>query len=175
MSFNGLPLDLTLNTKMIIFCVKIGHMGSACKGFDKMPERNILSWTTLLSSHLGTPKLGSCTVQITRPVVYAMVLLLKKIIYLLYVVEVVLVEVLRLDPVPVQGEVLHLGDLQEMEVLLDVAVRSDLLSRRGVFVSVRLIPAASLLANMMQTFYVQDCMFSSCADGSGVSWTEESF
>ncbi|XP_074316356.1 pentatricopeptide repeat-containing protein At3g20730 [Silene latifolia] len=49
--FNGLDSNTTLNTKMIIFYGKIGDMGSARKVFDKMPERNIVSWTALLSGY----------------------------------------------------------------------------------------------------------------------------
>ncbi|KAL2892704.1 hypothetical protein RDABS01_008613 [Bienertia sinuspersici] len=49
--FNGFDSNITLNTKMIIFYGKIGDMENARKMFDKMPERNIVSWTALLSGY----------------------------------------------------------------------------------------------------------------------------
>lgn len=54
--FNGIDSDVTLNNKMIIFYGKIGDMGHARKVFDRMPERNIVSWTALLS---GYSQIGS--------------------------------------------------------------------------------------------------------------------
>ena len=48
---NGFESNMTLNTKMIIFYGKIGDMKHARNVFDKMPERNIVSWTALLSGY----------------------------------------------------------------------------------------------------------------------------
>ncbi|KAK9684608.1 hypothetical protein RND81_10G220600 [Saponaria officinalis] len=49
--YNGFHSNLTLNNKMIIFYGRIGDMGNAHKVFDKMLERNIVSWTALLSGY----------------------------------------------------------------------------------------------------------------------------
>ncbi|XP_021735584.1 pentatricopeptide repeat-containing protein At3g20730-like [Chenopodium quinoa] len=49
--FNGIDSNVTLNNKMIIFYGKIGDMKHARKVFDKMPERNIVSWTALVSGY----------------------------------------------------------------------------------------------------------------------------
>ncbi|KNA07514.1 hypothetical protein SOVF_170900 [Spinacia oleracea] len=48
---NGFDSNVNLNTKLIILYGKIGYMRHARKVFDRMPERNIVSWTALLSGY----------------------------------------------------------------------------------------------------------------------------
>ncbi|GAB4830855.1 hypothetical protein Ancab_004883 [Ancistrocladus abbreviatus] len=45
----GFASDLTLNGKLIVFYGQMGDMVNARQVFDMMPERNIVSWTALLS------------------------------------------------------------------------------------------------------------------------------
>ncbi|XP_050372895.1 pentatricopeptide repeat-containing protein At3g20730 isoform X4 [Argentina anserina] len=48
---NGFASSLHLNTKLINFYCTFGHVVSAGKVFDKMPERNVVSWTSMLSGY----------------------------------------------------------------------------------------------------------------------------
>ncbi|KAI0498774.1 hypothetical protein KFK09_019667 [Dendrobium nobile] len=43
--------NLHLNTKFIIFFAKAGDLVSARKVFDQMPEKNVVSWTALMSGY----------------------------------------------------------------------------------------------------------------------------
>ncbi|WMV15610.1 hypothetical protein MTR67_008995 [Solanum verrucosum] len=47
----GFPSNVHLGTKLIIFYTMSGDMVSARKIFDKLPERNVVSWTALLSGY----------------------------------------------------------------------------------------------------------------------------
>lgn len=47
----GFPSNVHLGTKMVIFYTMSGDMVSARKMFDKLPERNVVSWTALLSGY----------------------------------------------------------------------------------------------------------------------------
>ncbi|KAI9092498.1 hypothetical protein K1719_027626 [Acacia pycnantha] len=46
---NGFELDLYMRNKVLLMHVKCGMMIDACKLFDEMPERNLLSWNTILA------------------------------------------------------------------------------------------------------------------------------
>ncbi|XP_059283589.1 pentatricopeptide repeat-containing protein At3g20730-like [Lycium ferocissimum] len=48
---SGFPSNVHLGTKLIIFYTMFDDMVSARKVFDKMPERNVVSWTSLLSGY----------------------------------------------------------------------------------------------------------------------------
>lgn len=48
---NDFPLNVHLNNKLIIFYSKFGDMEVAHKVFDGMAERNLVSWTALLSGY----------------------------------------------------------------------------------------------------------------------------
>ncbi|XP_055805837.1 pentatricopeptide repeat-containing protein At3g20730-like [Solanum dulcamara] len=48
---NGFPSNVHLGTKLIILYTMSGDMVSARKMFDKLPERNVVSWTALLSGY----------------------------------------------------------------------------------------------------------------------------
>ncbi|KAL5558786.1 hypothetical protein UlMin_034997 [Ulmus minor] len=48
----GLGSDLILNNYLIDMYGKCGRTGLACNVLDKMPERNVVSWTALMSSFL---------------------------------------------------------------------------------------------------------------------------
>lgn len=47
----GFPSNVHLGTKLIIFYTMSSDMVSARKMFDKLPERNVVSWTALLSGY----------------------------------------------------------------------------------------------------------------------------
>ena len=48
------PNVYTYNHLITMYC-KTNHIKDACRVFDKMPQRNLISWTTLISyySHTG--------------------------------------------------------------------------------------------------------------------------
>ncbi|EEF48775.1 pentatricopeptide repeat-containing protein At3g20730 [Ricinus communis] len=48
---NGFDSNLHLSTKLIIFYVKFGETINARKVFDRMPERNVVSWTAQISGY----------------------------------------------------------------------------------------------------------------------------
>ncbi|XP_062012071.1 pentatricopeptide repeat-containing protein At3g20730 [Rosa rugosa] len=48
---NGFASNLNLNTKLINFYCKFGRVVGARKVFDKMPERNVVSWTSMVSGY----------------------------------------------------------------------------------------------------------------------------
>ncbi|XP_047336796.1 pentatricopeptide repeat-containing protein At3g20730 [Impatiens glandulifera] len=48
---NGIQSTTYLTTKLVIFYCKIGRMVDARKVFDRMPERSVVSWTSLLSGY----------------------------------------------------------------------------------------------------------------------------
>ncbi|KAL8153896.1 hypothetical protein V2J09_011656 [Rumex salicifolius] len=48
---NGLGSDVALSNKLIVLYSKLGHLVNAQKLFDTMSERNIVSWTALLSGY----------------------------------------------------------------------------------------------------------------------------
>eukprot|EP00261_Vitis_vinifera_P031729 XP_019072972.1 PREDICTED: pentatricopeptide repeat-containing protein At3g20730 isoform X2 [Vitis vinifera] len=48
---NGFGSDLHLNTKLIIFYVKVGDVIAARNVFDGMPERSVVSWTAMVSGY----------------------------------------------------------------------------------------------------------------------------
>ena len=48
---NGFGSDLHLNTKLIIFYVKVGDVMAARNVFDGMPERSVVSWTAMVSGY----------------------------------------------------------------------------------------------------------------------------
>ena len=48
---NGFGSDLHLNTKLIIFYMKMGDVIAARKVFDGMPERSVVSWTAMVSGY----------------------------------------------------------------------------------------------------------------------------
>lgn len=48
---NGYESNLHLSTKVIIFYAKVGDVVSARKAFDRMPERNVVSWTAMISGY----------------------------------------------------------------------------------------------------------------------------
>lgn len=48
---NGFDSNVHLNTKLIIFYAKFGQINTACKVFDKMRERNMVSWTAMISGY----------------------------------------------------------------------------------------------------------------------------
>lgn len=54
----GYGSDLILNNDLIDLYGKCGRMDMSCAVFDKMPERNVVSWTALMCGHLqqGNPK-----------------------------------------------------------------------------------------------------------------------
>ncbi|KAK4342278.1 hypothetical protein RND71_038094 [Anisodus tanguticus] len=47
----GFPSNVHLGTKLIIFYTMFDDMVTAHKMFDKLPERNVVSWTALLSGY----------------------------------------------------------------------------------------------------------------------------
>ncbi|KAK9290459.1 hypothetical protein L1049_008629 [Liquidambar formosana] len=47
----GFASNLYLNTKLIIFYVKLGDVVSARKVFDRMPDRSVVSWTAMVSGY----------------------------------------------------------------------------------------------------------------------------
>ncbi|KAL4350697.1 putative pentatricopeptide repeat-containing protein At3g15130 [Arachis duranensis] len=48
----GLGFDLVLNNNLIDMYAKCGTMKLACLVFDKMPQRNVVSWTALMCGYL---------------------------------------------------------------------------------------------------------------------------
>ncbi|XP_004306585.1 PREDICTED: pentatricopeptide repeat-containing protein At3g20730 [Fragaria vesca subsp. vesca] len=48
---NGFASNLNLNTKLINFYCKFGRVVTAGKVFDRMPERNVVSWTSMVSGY----------------------------------------------------------------------------------------------------------------------------
>ncbi|KAL3534322.1 hypothetical protein ACH5RR_002783 [Cinchona calisaya] len=54
---NGFRSNVHLNTKLIIFYSKLGDMINAGKVADKMLERNVVSWTALISGYSQNGKL----------------------------------------------------------------------------------------------------------------------
>lgn len=48
---NGFGSDLNLNTKLIIFYVKVGGVRAARNVFDGMPDRSVVSWTAMVSGY----------------------------------------------------------------------------------------------------------------------------
>lgn len=48
---NEVPLCLNLSNALMNMYAKFGEMGEARRVFDQMPERDVVSWTTLLSGH----------------------------------------------------------------------------------------------------------------------------
>ncbi|XP_062024528.1 putative pentatricopeptide repeat-containing protein At3g15130 [Rosa rugosa] len=50
----GLGFDLMLNNDLIDMYSKCGRMGSAREVFDRMPERNVVSWTALMCGYLNS-------------------------------------------------------------------------------------------------------------------------
>lgn len=48
---NGFASNLNLNTKLINFYRKFGRMVSARNVFDRMAERNVVSWTSMISGY----------------------------------------------------------------------------------------------------------------------------
>ncbi|KAE9609169.1 hypothetical protein Lal_00020260 [Lupinus albus] len=48
----GFRCDLVLNNDLIDMYAKCGTLNLACLVFDKMPERNVVSWTALMCGHL---------------------------------------------------------------------------------------------------------------------------
>ncbi|KAI9124397.1 hypothetical protein K1719_004319 [Acacia pycnantha] len=46
---NGFEPDLYMRNRVLLMHVKCGMMIDACKLFDEMPERNLLSWNTILA------------------------------------------------------------------------------------------------------------------------------
>lgn len=48
---NGYESNLHLSTKVIIFYAKIGDVVSARNVFDRMSERNVVSWTAMISGY----------------------------------------------------------------------------------------------------------------------------
>ncbi|PSS17803.1 Pentatricopeptide repeat-containing protein [Actinidia chinensis var. chinensis] len=54
----GYGFDMILSNDLIDLYGKCGTMEMACEVFDRMPERNVVSWTVLMCGHLrqGTPR-----------------------------------------------------------------------------------------------------------------------
>ncbi|MED6206541.1 hypothetical protein PIB30_027893 [Stylosanthes scabra] len=48
----GLGFDLILNNNLIDMYAKCGNVKLACSVFDKMPQRNVVSWTALMCGYL---------------------------------------------------------------------------------------------------------------------------
>ncbi|PQM34273.1 putative pentatricopeptide repeat-containing protein [Prunus yedoensis var. nudiflora] len=48
----GLGFDLMLSNDLIDMYGKCGRTGMACAVFDRMPERNVVSWTALMCGYL---------------------------------------------------------------------------------------------------------------------------
>ncbi|KAM7269748.1 hypothetical protein ACFE04_025245 [Oxalis oulophora] len=49
---NGFKSDVHLNTKLIIFYARAGYAESARNVFDVMPDRNVVSWTSMISGYV---------------------------------------------------------------------------------------------------------------------------
>ncbi|XP_015886774.3 putative pentatricopeptide repeat-containing protein At3g15130 [Ziziphus jujuba] len=56
----GLRFDLMLNNDLIDMYGKCGRTGMASVLFDKMPERNVVSWTALMCAHLQNRNAKGC-------------------------------------------------------------------------------------------------------------------
>lgn len=56
----GLGLDLMLNNDLIDMYGKCGRTGTATVVFDKMPERNVVSWTSLMCASLQDRNARGC-------------------------------------------------------------------------------------------------------------------
>ncbi|KAF3456706.1 hypothetical protein FNV43_RR01360 [Rhamnella rubrinervis] len=56
----GLGLDLMLNNDLIDMYGKCGRTGTAAVVFDKMPERNVVSWTSLMCAYLQDRNARGC-------------------------------------------------------------------------------------------------------------------
>lgn len=48
---SGFDSNLNLNTKLVIFYSKFGRIVSARNVFDRMPEKNVVSWTAMISGY----------------------------------------------------------------------------------------------------------------------------
>ena len=48
---NGFGSNVNLNTKLVIFYAKFGRILAACRVFDKMDERSVVSWTAMISGY----------------------------------------------------------------------------------------------------------------------------
>ncbi|KAM1022512.1 hypothetical protein ACFX15_042634 [Malus domestica] len=48
----GIGFDLMLDNNLINMYGKCGRMGIACELFDRMNERNVVSWTALMCGYL---------------------------------------------------------------------------------------------------------------------------
>ncbi|CAL2253224.1 unnamed protein product [Prunus armeniaca] len=50
---SGFDSNLNLNTKLVIFYSKFGRIVSARNVFDRMPEKNVVSWTAMISGRFA--------------------------------------------------------------------------------------------------------------------------
>ncbi|XP_058104651.1 pentatricopeptide repeat-containing protein At4g22760 [Magnolia sinica] len=55
----GQECDVYVQTCLVDFYVKLGDMGIAQRVFDGMPERNVVSWNSILSGYLKAGELGT--------------------------------------------------------------------------------------------------------------------
>ncbi|KAL6207725.1 hypothetical protein ACLB2K_018679 [Fragaria x ananassa] len=56
----GLGFDLMLNNDLIDMYSKCGRIGNAREVFDRMPERNVVSWTALMCGYLNRGNAKGC-------------------------------------------------------------------------------------------------------------------
>lgn len=52
----GIEWNLAIANSLIVFYSKHGELNQACLVFDQMPERDIVSWNSILSAHSKDPK-----------------------------------------------------------------------------------------------------------------------
>lgn len=63
---NGLPSDVYLYNTLINIYVRIGDLVSASKSFDEMPERNSVSWASLISGYTKNGMLNEACLHFKR-------------------------------------------------------------------------------------------------------------
>ncbi|MFS7908695.1 putative tetratricopeptide-like helical domain superfamily [Helianthus anomalus] len=52
----GYDLDVFVKTGLVCLYPKCGRLDDACKVFDEMPEKNVASWTAVISGYIGSVK-----------------------------------------------------------------------------------------------------------------------
>ncbi|KAK3021143.1 hypothetical protein RJ639_045916 [Escallonia herrerae] len=62
----GYEYDVFVNTGLVCLYAKCGFLDSAIKVFDQMPEKNVVSWTAMISGSIGAGRLREAVAMFRR-------------------------------------------------------------------------------------------------------------
>ncbi|KAK2988860.1 hypothetical protein RJ640_005813 [Escallonia rubra] len=62
----GFEYDVFVNTGLVCLYAKCGCLDSAIKVFDQMPEKNVVSWTAMISGSIGAGRLREAVAMFRR-------------------------------------------------------------------------------------------------------------